>query len=77
MTFMATDTETTTTVIDTLGNAGEGTCDKAYDPLKDIPEFAGRAVWTCRKPANHDKRGAHLMVDAQGRKTSWRGADNE
>lgn len=57
--------------------AATATCDKVRDPLKDIPEFAGKAVWTCDKPAGHDRRGAHHMVDTQGRTTEWRGADND
>lgn len=53
------------------------TCAKVRDPLRELPEFAGRMLWTCEKPAGHDNRGAHLMVDVEGRKTYWRGADNE
>lgn len=63
-------------IIDPLGNT-EGTCDKVRDPFKEDAEFAGRMLWTCRKPAGHDNRGAHLMVNEQGQKTQWRGADNE
>jgi nucleoside-triphosphatase THEP1 len=63
-------------IIDPLGNT-EGTCDKVRDPMKELAEFSGRVIWTCRKPASHDRRGAHLMVDDQGRKTYWRGADND
>jgi hypothetical protein len=51
-------------------------CDKVRDPLKDT-EFEGKLVWNCIKPAGHDKRGAHLMEDDKGRRTHWRGADNE
>jgi hypothetical protein len=64
-------------VIDPLGNT-EGTCDKVYDPIKELfPEHAGRMLWTCRKPAGHDKRGDHLMINDKGQKTYWRGADND
>lgn len=52
------------------------TCDKVRDPLRDT-EFEGKMLWNCSKPPGHDNRGAHLMVDAQGRKTYWRGADND
>ena len=44
-----------------------GTCDKVRDPLKELPEFSGTILWTCEKPAGHDKRGAHLMTDALAR----------
>ena len=64
-------------VIDPLGNT-EGTCDKVRDIVKDLfPEHAGRVLLTCRKPAGHDNRGPHLMVNDKGQKTLWRGADNE
>ena len=53
------------------------TCDKVRDPLKDHPELAGQIVYTCSKPAGHDKRGAHYMQDDKGRGTHWRGADND
>jgi hypothetical protein len=75
---MTTATEQPTVkTIDPPGNAGEGTCDKVRDPFMGDHEFAGRAVWTCNKTAGHDNRGAHRMVDAQGRTTQWRGADND
>lgn len=63
-------------IIDPLGNT-EGTCDKVRDPFKGDSELDGLLVWTCRKPAGHDNRGAHLMVNDQGQKTQWRGADND
>lgn len=56
--------------------ADAATCDKVRDPLKDT-EIEGKLVWNCIKPAGHDNRGPHLMVDDQGRKTQWRGADND
>jgi len=52
------------------------TCDKVRDTLKGT-EFESKTLWTCEKPAGHDKRGAHLMTDDQGRKMHWRGADND
>ncbi|MET4143897.1 hypothetical protein [Arthrobacter sp. UYCo732] len=65
---------TTTT---TPAPADTATCDKVRDPLKELPEFAGKVLWTCEKPPGHDNRGAHLMVNDKGQKTHWRGADNE
>jgi hypothetical protein len=64
-------------IIDPMGNT-EGTCDKVRDIVKDLfPEHAGRVLYTCRKPAGHDKRGPHLMINEKGQKTHWTGADNE
>lgn len=57
--------------------AETATCDKVRDPLSELPEFSGKMLWTCTKPAGHDKRGPHLMVNDKGQKTHWRGADNE
>lgn len=57
--------------------AATATCDKVRDPLKDIPEFAGKVLYTCERPAGHDNRGAHLMTNEQGQRTFWRGADND
>lgn len=62
----------------TTATADTATCDKVRDPLKGMgAEYEGKLTWTCIKPANHDNRGPHLMVDAEGRKTQWRGADND
>lgn len=44
-------------------SAGTATCDKVRDPLKELPEFAGKTLWICQKPAGHDNRGAHLMIE--------------
>lgn len=64
---MTTETATSTSNI----------CDKVRDPLRELPEFAGKMLWTCEKPAGHDNRGAHLMINDKGQTTHWRGADND
>lgn len=61
----------------TTAPAGTATCDKVRDPLSELPEFAGKMLWTCSKPAGHDNRGPHLMINDKSQKTQWRGADNE